>query len=285
MKSYIKELILIMIGSLMFAISINDFAIPNELAEGGVTGVSMILYYLFKWSPGLTNFVLNGVLLVIGYKLLNKRVTLYTIVAISFTSLFLHVTEGTGTSLKDTILGTVFAGVFAGIGLGIVLRAGGTTGGSAILARLTHQYLGWSISRSMLLFDLLVVCSAYFVIGAEKTMYTVISIFISTKVIDYIIEGLDSRKAVTIISQRAALIATRINEDMDRGVTVFSAHGSYTRESKEILYVVINKQELFELKKIIYSIDKKAFVVIHDVRDVFGEGFTLPKSQGTSNAV
>ncbi|MBM7647429.1 uncharacterized membrane-anchored protein YitT (DUF2179 family) [Bacillus ectoiniformans] len=278
MNSTLKEMTLIIIGSLFFALGINLFAIPNELGEGGVTGISMILYYVLDWSPGLTNFVMNGILLAVGYKLLSKRVTWYTFFAIFFTSVFIKFTEGMGTPLHDPLLGTIFAGVFIGIGLGLVLRSGGTTGGSTILARMANQYLGWSISVAMISFDMLVVLASYFVIGAENTMYTAISIYISTKILDYIIEGFDTRKAVTIISQEANDIAEKVAAEMDRGVTVIKAHGHYSKESKEILYIVINKQELFQLKKMIQSIDDKAFVVVHDVRDVFGEGFTFPKT-------
>ncbi|MTH55589.1 DUF2179 domain-containing protein [Bacillus mangrovi] len=278
MISTIKEYSMLIIGSFFFAIGVNLFAIPNELGEGGVTGISMLLYYVLAWSPGITNFVMNGILLIFGYRLLSKRVTYYSIISIVFTSVFLHVTEGMAAPVDEVILGTVFAGVFIGIGLGLVLRAGGTTGGSAILARMTQKYFGWSVSSSMMLFDMIVVLSSYFVIGAANTMYTVISIYISTKVLDYILEGFDTRKAATIISDHADEVAAKVNADMDRGATVISARGSYTQESRDILYIVINKQELFQLKKIVHSIDDKAFVVIHDVRDVFGEGFTFPKT-------
>lgn len=278
MLTNIKEYSLLIIGSFFFAIGVNLFAIPNELGEGGVTGISMLLYYVLHWSPGITNFIMNGILLSVGFRLLSKRVTYYSIISIVFTSVFLHLTEGMAAPVEDAILGTVFAGIFIGVGLGLVLRAGGTTGGSAILARMTQKYLGWSVSSSMLLFDMIVVLSSYFVIDAANTMYTVISIYISTKVLDYILEGFDTRKAATIISDHADEVASRVNEDMDRGVTVISAKGSYTNESRDILYIVINKQELFQLKKIVHKIDDKAFVVIHDVRDVFGEGFTFPKT-------
>ncbi|WP_110113434.1 YitT family protein [Bacillus sp. CGMCC 1.16541] len=278
MKGNIQEIMMIILGAFLFAFGINYFAIPNELAEGGITGVTMITYYLFSWSPGIVNFVLNGLLLAVGYKLMPKRVTVYTIIAIIFTSLFLYVTEGYHTTSDDALLGSIFAGILVGIGLGLVIRFGGTTGGSTVIAKLANQYLGWNLSRSMMLVDLLVVASASFVIGLEKTMYTVISIYISTKVLDYIIEGMDARKAVTIVSHQSNEVAQRVNKEMDRGVTVFSAHGSYTKEEKNVLYVVINKQELMQLRKIIQSIDEKAFVVIHDVKDVFGEGFTFPKT-------
>lgn len=277
MNSTTKEITLIIIGSLFFALGVNLFAIPNELGEGGVTGISMILYYVFDWSPGITNFAMNGVLLAIGYKVLNKRVTWYTMLAIFFTSLFIKLTEGMGESV-DIMLGTVFAGVFIGIGLGLVLRSGGTTGGSTIVARMLNQRFGWGVSTSMFVFDIIVVLSSMFVIGIENTMYTGISIYISTKILDYLIDGFDTRKAVTIISQDTDAIAEKVSAKMDRGVTIINARGHYSKSSKDILYVVINKQELFLLKKMIQQIDEKAFVVVHDVRDVFGEGFTFPKT-------
>lgn len=272
-----KEITLIIIGSLFFALGVNWFAIPNELGEGGVTGISMTLYYVFGWSPGLTNFIMNGLLLAIGYKVLNKRVTWYTMIAIFFTSLFMHLTEGMGNPV-DIMLGTVFAGVFIGIGLGLVLRSGGTTGGSTIIARMLNQHFGWGVSTTMFVFDILVVIGSAFVIGIENTMYTGISIYISTKILDYLIDGFDTRKAVTIISENTVEIAEKVSDEMDRGVTIINARGHYSNEAKDILYVVINKQELFLLKKMIQRVDEKAFVVVHDVRDVFGEGFTFPKT-------
>ncbi|MCM3789907.1 YitT family protein [Domibacillus indicus] len=278
MKNYLMEITLIIIGSFFFAAGVNFFAIPNELGEGGITGISMILYYLFEWSPGLTTLLFNAVLLAAGYKLLEKRVTLYTILSILFTSFFLHWITGIEMVFDESILGTIFAGVFIGIGIGLVLRGGGTTGGSTILAKFANQYFGWGMSTALLIFDSIVVFSSYFVIGIENTMFTILSIYISTKVIDYIIDGLNMRKAVTVISKKAPQIAGQINEELDRGVTILPARGHFTQESREILYIVINKQELFKFKKIVHHIDPKAFVVIHDVRDVFGEGFSYPKS-------
>jgi len=272
-----KSIIFILTGSFIFAFGISCFAIPNELAEGGVAGITIITYYLFEWSPSITNLSINGFLMLIGYKFLDKLTLVYTLLCITFTSVFLHVMEEYGVPLEDTLLASIFAGFFIGLGLGLIFRGGGTSGGSAVIARLANQYLGWNISKTMLFIDLLVVGSAYFIIGGEKTMYTIISLYIGAKVVDYIIEGLNPRKAITIISKDSTEVAEQVNEKMKRGVTVFSAHGSYTKESKDVLYIIINKQELVELKQIIHKVDKQAFVVVHDVRDVFGVGFTIPK--------
>ncbi|ASS73116.1 YitT family protein [Bacillus atrophaeus] len=273
MKKRMLDMLLIVAGAFFFALAVNLFAIPNDLGEGGVTGITLILYYVFQWSPGITNFVLNAILLLIGYKFLDRKTTVYTIIAVVANSIFLHITHGWSIPSDELIINTIFAGIFAGIGIGIIIRVGGTTAGSAILARIASKYLDWNVSYALLFFDLIVVFSSYFIIGAEKMMFTIVMLYIATKVMDFIIEGLNTKKAITIISEQKNEIAKQVNTLMDRGVTILSGKGNYTGQSKEILYIVINKQELSILKKIIKSCDSKAFVIVHDVRDVFGEGF------------
>lgn len=273
MKKRLIDIIMIIIGAFLFALAVNLFVIPNDFGEGGVTGVTLILYYLFEWAPSLTNFVMNGILLIIGYRFLDKKTTVYTIIAVAANSFFLHVTKEWALPSHEVIISAIFAGVFAGIGIGMIIRVGGTTAGSAILARIANKYFEWNISYALLMIDLVVVFSSYFIIGAEKLMFTIVMLYIAAKVMDFIIEGLNTKKAITIISERKNEIAGQVNTLMDRGVTVLSGRGHYSGDSKEILYIVINKQELSMLKKIIKSTDKKAFVIIHDVRDVFGEGF------------
>lgn len=267
------EILLIIVGSFIFSLAINIFVIPNNFGEGGVTGTTIILYYLYEWSPGLVSFILNGLLIVIGYKFLDKKTTIYTIIAVIAISIFLHFTENWTIQSNQDILNALFGGAIIGVGLGLILRSGGTIAGSTILAKITQKYLGWSVSYGLLFFDLVVVFCSYFIIGIEKLMFTILMLYIATKVMDFIIEGLNTKKAVTIITKNPDEIAKQVNEQINRGVTVFNGYGFYTKNSKEILYVIINKQQLVELKNIIKSIDQSAFVTIHDVRDVFGKGF------------
>ena len=270
----IKEIALITIGSLLFAIGINYFAIPNRLSEGGIIGLTVVTYYLFDWSPGIVNFGLNAILLAVGYKFFDKKTMVYTIIGIVETSLFLYVTEHIEYQVNsDTLLAALFAGVFVGIGLGCMFKAGGTSGGSAILARLANQYLGWSVGKGVLIIDIVVIAGSVFIIGQEKAMYTLVAVFVGAKVIDFIVEGMDTKTAVTIISNQPDLIRETITKNMTRGVTVLEGRGGYTGKNKEVLYVVINKQELVKLKQVISRVDEDAFVVIHDVRDVLGGGF------------
>ena len=273
MKKTSLDVLIIIIGAFIFALSINLFVIPNDLGEGGVTGITIILFYLFKWSPGLVSFIMNAFLLIVGYKFLSRITTIYTIIAVTFHSLFLHLTENWNISSDEIIINAIFGGVFAGVGIGLIIRVGGTTAGSTILARMTNKYLGWSLSYGLLFFDVIVAVSSYFIIGAEGLMLTILMLYIGTKVMEFIIEGVNPKKAITIISKEADLIAKQVTVKMDRGVTVLSGHGYYTKDAKEILYIVISKQEVVKLKRIVESTDSSAFIAIHDVRDVFGEGF------------
>lgn len=273
MKKRVVDFLFIIVGSFIFALAVNLFVIPNELGEGGVTGITIITYYLYEWSPGLVNLVINGLLLIVGFKFLSKNTTIYTIIAVLFNSLFLHLTSEWSITSDEIIVNTIFGGVFAGVGIGLIIRVGGTTAGSTILASITQKYLGWSISYGLLFFDLIVVLSSFFVIGAEKLMLTIVMLYIGTKVMEFIIEGFNSKKAVTIISKNPDQIAQQVNTIMDRGVTVYAGHGYYSKEEKDILYIVISSQEVVRLKKIVKAADQDAFIAIHDVRDVFGEGF------------
>lgn len=273
MKSKIVDIFIILVGSFIFSLAINLFVIPNDLGEGGVTGLTIIFYYIYGWSPGLVSFILNGFLLIIGYKFLSKNTIKYTIIAVIFNSVFLHLTRNWFIDSNEILVNTIFGGLFTGVGIGLIIRVGGTTAGTTILASITKKYFGWSISYGLLFFDLIVVFSSYFIIGIEKLLLTIIMLYIATKVMEFIIEGFNTKKAVTIISRNPDEIARQVNDKMNRGVTVYSGHGFYTKEDKKILYIIISSQEVLKLKRIVQEADEEAFVAIHDVRDVFGEGF------------
>lgn len=273
MKSKIVDIFMILVGAFIFSLAINLFVIPNDLGEGGVTGLTIIFYYIYGWSPGLVSFILNGFLLIIGYKFLSKNTIKYTIIAVIFNSVFLHLTRNWFIDSNEILVNTIFGGLFTGVGIGLIIRVGGTTAGTTILASITKKYFGWSISYGLLFFDLIVVFSSYFIIGIEKLLLTIIMLYIATKVMEFIIEGFNTKKAVTIISRNPDEIARKVNDKMNRGVTVYSGHGFYTKEDKKILYIVISSQEVLKLKRIVQEADEEAFVAIHDVRDVFGEGF------------
>jgi uncharacterized membrane-anchored protein YitT (DUF2179 family) len=273
MKKSLTELLYIVVGSFLFALSINLFVLPSNLGEGGVTGTTVILYYIFHWSPGITSFILNGILILVGYKFLDKTTTLYTIVATIFISAFLELTKSWTVDSNELILNSLAGGVLTGVGIGIIFRAGGTSAGSAILAKLTNKYLNWNVSYSLLFFDAIVVFASWFIIGTEGLILTILMLYVATKVMNFIIEGMSSKRAVTVISNNYSEIAEKVNNEMDRGVTVLTGYGYYTKKKKDILFIIISKQEITQLRKIIKEVDSGAFITVQDVRDVFGEGF------------
>lgn len=274
MNKTVKEILMIIIGSFIFAIGVNYFAIPNRLSEGGVIGITIVTFYLFDWSPGIVNFILNTSLVAVGYKFFDKRVIVYTVIAIIFSSLFLHFTVGWGDGINDdTLLAALFAGLSVGLGLGLIFRSGDTSGGSAILARLGNQLLGWTIGKGMLVIDIAVIVASSFIIGQEKAMYTLISVYVGAKVIDVVVEGANERTAVMIISSHPDQVLDAVTNKMDRGITILEGRGGYTKSHREVLYLVINRYEIVPFRKIIMAIDPEAYVTVHGVQEIFRKGY------------
>lgn len=275
MNKTIRDIILVIIGSFIFSAGINAFVISGNLGEGGVTGIAIVLYYAFHISPAITNFVLNAILIIVGYKYLSKRSTYLTIFATVLISIFLGLTETWHVETGNVVINAVFGGTCVGLGIGIIVLAGGTTAGTVILARIVNKYLDISTPYALLFFDLIVVLISLTEIPLAKCLVTVMSLYIGTKVMEFVIEGLNTKKAMTIISSCPNEVAKAIDQQVGRGLTILNGHGYYTREEKDVLYVVISKTQVSRAKRIIKNIDENAFLVIHDVRDVYGNGFLL----------
>ncbi len=255
----------------------------NNLAEGGFTGITLLFYFLWKWDPSYTNLLLNIPLFFIGWKLLGRSALLYTIIGTLGVSVFLWVFQRYQIDMPlrdDLTLAALFAGVAIGIGLGIIFRYGGTTGGVDIIARLAHKYVGWSMGKTMFLFDACVITiSLITYLSYKEAMYTLVAVFIGAKVIDFMQEGAYSARGAMIISDLNNQIADKVMEEMGRGVTVLHGHGSFTKTNREVLYCVVGKNEIVKLKNLITSVDPHAFVSVSIVHDVLGEGFTLDENK------
>lgn len=273
-KEFISNIIKITVGAIIFAISVEIFALPNDLGEGGVTGITIILNHLYEIPTAYTNMFFNSILLVIGYKFLDKKTIFYTLYAIAIMSIFLKVFQPFPVVTAEPLVAALAAGVFMGLGIGLIMRGEGTTAGSSILAKLANKYLGWNVSYALLFFDLIVVIPSIFVIGFESMVFTFVSLAISTKLLDFILEGSNPKKSISIISEKHEEIASAISAKLERGITVVDAEGYYKKNPKKLLYVVISRQQLLPIQKIINEIDPLAFVIINDVQSVIGEGFT-----------
>lgn len=273
-KIYTLEILIVILGALFFAFGINFFTIPNQLSEGGITGLTVIIHYLSHWSTGLINFILNMLLFAFSVKYLDRKEITYTLIAIFSSSFALFYTEGVTTVFtNDTLLAAVFAGFFVGVGIGFIFRAGGTMGGTTVIARILNQFLGLSVGNAMLLIDIGVVIGSIYIIGVEKALYTVIAVYVGAKVMDIIIKGKDEKVAVTIISKHETKILNEVLTRMSRGITVLEGRGGFSNQRRELLYLVINKYEIPMLKEIIYEIDDEAYVTIYTVNEIIGRGF------------
>ncbi|WP_088007579.1 YitT family protein [Indiicoccus explosivorum] len=279
----IKNVLFILLGAAIFSFGLVHFNIQNELGEGGFTGITLILLFLFDLDPAVMNLVLNIPLFFIGWKLLGRKVFIYTLIGTFAVSAFLKVFQIYEIRIDldgDLLLAALFAGVFIGIGLGIIFRYGGTTGGVDILARLSLKYIGWSMGKTMFLFDAMVILLSRLTFLDNKTMmYTLVAVFVGARVIDFVQEGAYAGRGAMIISDAQETIASRITKEMDRGVTVLRGYGHFSKAEREVLYCVVSRNEIVRLKNIITSVDPHAFVSLIEVHDVMGEGFTLDEQK------
>lgn len=272
---------LVVLGTALYAFGLQFFIIPNLLMEGGVTGIAVLLNYALDLPVALTSLLINLPLFIIGWKQLGKSAMIYTFVGTLLLSLFLWITEvlvDIGwlipfTSENDFILVVLYAGVTLGTGLGLVFRAGGTTGGVDIIARILHRLRGWSMGQIILTLDVLILGISLFVIPKEKVLYTLVSVFIAAKIIDFIQEGAYAAKAFTVICNNPEKLAKDITVELDRGVTLMPSIGAYSGENKTVIYCVVSRFEIRKLKSLVRQHDRRAFIVISDVHDVLGEGF------------
>ncbi|GEL66665.1 YitT family protein [Marinilactibacillus psychrotolerans] len=279
-KETAKNMMLIIIGSFLYAISVNVFTVPNDLAEGGLTGFSLILFYLTKIEPSYTIFICNIVIIAIGYKFLDKKTLNYTLVANGIISVLLLVVTKWEFIPETTLLAPIGSGIFMGAGIGLIMLGHGTTAGSDILAKIMQKYLGINIPTSLLLIDIFIVLPSVFIIGTENVFLTLVNLYIQTKMIDFVLEGLNPRKSIFIISEKYDAIAKQIETQIGRGITLLDGSGHYTGNKKQVLYIIISRREVLSIKRIVEAIDPNAFVTISDVQEVTGEGFTyLPQEE------
>ncbi|MBT2598478.1 MULTISPECIES: YitT family protein [Oceanobacillus] len=278
-----KNIGFILLGAAIFSFGVVHFNMQHNLGEGGFTGITLLLYFLWEIDPAISNLVLNIPVFFIGWKLLGRNTFMYTVIGTFAVSFFLWLFQLNPFPIyleNDMTLVALFAGVFIGIGLGVIFRYGGTTGGVDIIARIVNKYIGWSIGKAMFVFDLVVIVTSIFVIlDLAQGMYTLVAVYIGARVIDFIQEGAYSARGAMIISNHNQVIAKEIMEKMDRGVTILNGQGSFSKEKRNVLYCVVARNEIVRLKSIIEQADPHAFVSLTTVHDVMGEGFTLDENK------
>jgi len=263
----------IVAGTFIIALSFNLFFIPNKIAPGGLSGIATVLYYIFGFPVGITTLALNVPLFLLGMKAHGMDFGLKTMVATVLLSVFIDIVKLPALTNND-ILASVYGGIVMGIGTGVVFRSNATTGGTDLAAKIVHKFLPYiTIGWLLFVIDTAVVIFAGIIFGPEQALYAIISLFISSYVIDLIQEGLGSAKAFIIISDKAEEISRAILRDIGRGVTLLEGQGAYTKEHKDVILCVVGRTEVIKLKEIAQTIDNRAFLIITDAREVHGEGF------------
>ncbi len=276
-----RDYTLMTVGLALTAYGLVAFLIPNKIAAGGVSGLATIIYYALKSTTGLTVgvglqvFLMNAVLLAVAVRERGLRYatkTIYGIVALSvFIELMTRYVPALGG--EDLLLASLYGGAIAGLGVGLVFKAGGNTGGTDIVAQLVARKFPFGVGQLMLVIDAGVTLLAAIAFGPVLAMYGAVAIFVSSVTIDTVLEGLSVEKAVFIISPKHDEIAYTIVHEMGRGATSLQATGVWTGEARKMLFVVLSRNEIDSLKRVVASFDPTAMVVISDVHETIGEGF------------
>lgn len=268
--NYFFKYLFLFIGSILAAVGLEIFLIPNNIIDGGVVGISIMLSYLTHYPLGLFIFFLNIPFLFLGYKHIGKTFVLSTLFSISSLSIWVSILHPIPGLTEDLMLAAVFGGIILGIGVGLIIRYGGSLDGTEIIAIILDKRTGFSVGEIVMFFNLFILTSAGLVFGWDKAMYSLIAYFIAFKMIDITIEGLEETKAVMVISEKSELIAEKVMARLGRGVTFLNGKGGYSGEERAVLYLVITRLEVAKLKTIIDEIDENAFVTISEVHEVMG---------------
>lgn len=274
--SILTDYLCVIIGSAVVAISFNVFLLPNEVASGGVSGISTILYGLFDWKPAFVQWAFNIPLFIAGVILLGRNFGIKSAVGTIFLPFVVFLTESWEPWTMNPLLGALFGGIMVGLGLGIVFRGKASTGGTDLAAQIITKFTGLTLGTSIAVIDGFIVLAAAAVFDIERGLYALIGLYVTSKTIDLVQVGFGRSKLVYIISGKQMEIRDAIYEEVDRGVTKLTATGGYTEAEKPILMVVVHQTEFTRLKQVVKTIDPAAFVIVSDASEVLGEGFKRP---------
>jgi uncharacterized membrane-anchored protein YitT (DUF2179 family) len=264
---------MLILGSLVLATSFNVFLNPNQIASGGVSGLSTILHNLFGFSPAVVQWACNIPLFLLGLKLLDRQYSMKAAVGSVVLPLLVMLTSHFEPVTTNPLLASIYGGIGVGLGIGIVFRGRGSTGGFSIASQILHKYSGLSLGVSVAVFDGLVIALAGIVFDPEKALFALIALFVTSKTIDIVQMGWNTSKVAYIISNETETLRETILFDIDRGVTILDAAGGYTGDERKVLMAVVSQSEVSKLKIMVRSVDPDAFIILCPAHEVLGEGF------------
>ncbi len=272
-----RDLGLIAAGSAVIGLAYDLFLIPHQVVPGGVGGISMIVNHFFRTPVGLVIVLLNIPLFIIGVRTLGKGYGIKSVLGLTISSGlidFFTYAVPVKSATENSLLAAIFGGIMLGAGLGLVFRGGGSTGGTDIVGQVLARSTNLSTGTAILIADAIVISLAGLAFGSiELALYGFVNLYLSTRAIDLVLEGLSYTRAMFIISDRGPEIAKAINTKMNRGATLLSGIGAYTESFRPMVYCVMARREVGPIRDLVREIDPRAFIAITDVYEVLGEGF------------
>lgn len=264
------EYLILALGSIIAAFALEQFLIPNTVLDGGVTGIAIIIYKLTKIPLGVLVLLINLPFMYIGYRNLGKRFLFRTAYSMIIFSVFLSFFELLNPLTEEMLLATVFGGAILGLGVGLIIKSGGCNDGTESVAIVISKKTSLSVGQIVLIFNLVIYVVAGFIFGFDRAMYSLLTYIITFKVIDFVSEGLEQAKAAMIITDKGTDLSEEIYKKLGRTTTKIKAKGLISGE-KEVMYCVLTRIEIFELRHIVEEMDESAFVTITDVSDIIGD--------------
>ena len=269
--SILTKMFFLTVGPFVAAFALEIFLVPNNIIDGGIVGISIILSYLTKINLGLLIFIINIPFFFLAFNKIGKKFVLQTFYAIGMLSLALNLFNSHEHPVThDLLLSTVFGGIILGTGVGLVLKNEGSLDGTEIMSLVLSKKFGFSVGEWIMLFNIFIYGAAGIVFGWNKAMYAVLTYFIAFRVVDVVLEGLNSAKSIEVISEKATEIGDELLEKLDIGVTYLKGIGAYSGTEKTLIYCVVSRLELAKMKEIIKRIDPNAFISIVDVHEAYG---------------
>lgn len=273
LSKIIMRAVAITIGAILMAVGLEIFLVPNQVVDGGVTGISIMLSHLTGFRLGIFLFLLNLPFVYIGYKQMGKTFAISTVYGIIILSIFTTLLHHVPAFTDDILLATIFGGMILGIGVGIVIRNGGALDGTEILSLVITKKVPFSVGQIIMFINIFILGAAGFVFTWDRAMYSLLAYVIAAKAIDTVVEGLEESKSVWIISDAAEEIGETINARLGRGVTYLRGEGAYTGDEKKVIFCIITRLEESKLTTIVDHIDSSAFLAIADIAEVRGGRF------------
>ena len=269
-KEYLLRALFITIGAFVTAASLETFLLPNNIIDGGVIGISMMVHYVTKWNLGLLIFCINIPFILLALRKLGTKFIIHTLFATGMLAVATNVFHGFHVT-EDLILSAIFGGIILGFGVGLILRNNASLDGTEMLSITVSKKLSFiSVGELLMVINLFIYTGAGFLLGWDRALYSILTYYIASKVIDAVLEGLDKSKSVRIVSQYHREIGEAIMKELDTSVTYIKTLGGYSRQEKIFTYCVVNKFEMPKLKDLVHSLDPKAFIVTEDVHEVEG---------------